>query len=265
LPTFGVNYNSPKLRFSESDFYVKIKGYGQYSCWAKIVKETADNAVNFIRKHCNFEETIRRITAGVIKANQIPQDLDKRKHTGILRVPRNGWTHGSDWDDYDLVTRYSSRKSKYSSYAERLNITILRPLKNPYNDISLSRPTKDINGNYIKHGDPEYIPSSFERIKEIYDNLHKNYIEKEIETKDMEEVNASIAEIRWILAHATPWERGSDAISNTFIRSIYKAMGIKTYPLKNNVSLDLEAYCTELKDYKKKFESYFSQKPSIIE
>ena len=88
---------------------------------------------------------------------------------------------------------------------------------------------------------------------------------KEVREEDLTDINSMIAEIRWILAHATPWERGSDAISNTFMRSVYKAAGIKTYPLKKGVSLDLEAYCTELKDYKKNFANYFLRKPEIVD
>ena len=59
--------------------------------------------------------------------------------------------------------------------------------------------------------------------------------------------------------------RGSDAISNVFIRAMYKSIGIKSYPLKKGVSLDLEAYCTELEDYKKNFAGYFTKPPKIIE
>ena len=70
--------------------------------------------------------------------------------------------------------------------------------------------------------------------------------------------------MRWILAHTTPWERGSDAISNTFIRSIYKAAGIKTHPLKRGVSLDLEAYCTNIDEYKINFANYFTKKPELV-
>lgn len=57
--------------------------------------------------------------------------------------------------------------------------------------------------------------------------------------------------MRWILAHATPWERGSDAIANVLMRAMYKSVGVKSYPLAKGVSLDMEAYCTNLADYKK--------------
>jgi len=48
------------------------------------------------------------------------------------------------------------------------------------------------------------------------------------------------------------------------MRAMYKSAGIKTYPLKSGVSLDMKAYCTELADYKKKFPSYFKKVPKII-
>ena len=65
------------------------------------------------------------------------------------------------------------------------------------------------------------------------------------------------------MAHATPWERGSDAISNIFTRAFYKSMGIKTHPSKKGVSFDLQAYCTNLADYKKDFTTYFQKAPEI--
>ena len=51
-------------------------------------------------------------------------------------------------------------------------------------------------------------------------------------------INDKVAEMRWILAHATPWERGSDAISNVLMRSILKAFGIKAYSSAKGVSFD---------------------------
>ncbi len=268
-PTFGVNLQSKKLRFKEDDFYVRIKGYGHHSGWAKKIIETADKAVEFIRQYCSAEETLKRITVGVTEANQLPLDLEKREHTGILRIEREGWRHLSSWNNsFGLITRYSTKgKNKYKTYADRLDYIVKHPLKNPFGDISLTRPIHDADffGKCLDHGDIKYINNAFRHVKEIYNNLHKNYIQKEVKEKDLDNVNSSIAEMRWILAHATPWERGSDAISNTFIRAIYKAMGVKAYPLKKGVSLDLEAYCTNLDEYKKNFASYFSKKPEIID
>ena len=268
--TFGINLQSKKLQFKEDDFYVMIRGYGRNSEWARKIKETADKAVFFIRKKLDFETTLKNITQGVTEANQYPLDLEKRQHTGILRVAREGWKHGSNWKHSDsfLITGYGSNKNnKYKIYMDRFDYTIKKPLQNPYNDICLTRPIydKDTFGKFLNHPHAKFIPSAFEHLKTIYNKLYTKYIINEPKKDNLNNINALIAEMRWILAHSTPWERGSDAISNTFIRSIYKAMGIKAYPLKKGVSLDLEAYCTNLDDYKKKFANYFIKKPEIID
>lgn len=268
LPSFGVNLQSKKLRFKEDDFYVRIKGYGHNSGWAQKIKETADIAVNFIREKCNFEETLKRICAGVTEANQFPLDLDKRQHTGILRINRNGWRFGSNWDSRNgIITKYGNgRSNRYKTYADRFDYIARNPLKNPFKNIMLTRPVHDKDyGKFLNHADAVYINNAFEHINKIYDSLYEKYITNEVKGENLQDINESIAEMRWVLAHATPWERGSDAISNTFIRAIYKAMGIKAYPLKKGVSLDLEAYCTNLGEYKKNFPDYFSKKPEIVD
>ena len=114
------------------------------------------------------------------------------------------------------------------------------------------------------------------KIKELIKKIKENYLKINPAVRETIEtivfvivmviiIRFFIAEIRWILAHSTPWLRGSDAISNVFMRAMYKAVGIKTYPLKKGISLDLEAYCTELDEYKKKFPAYFEKPPEIIE
>ena len=98
-------------------------------------------------------------------------------------------------------------------------------------------------------------------------NLKKNYISKaeKISDKDLPDINSEVAEIRWIMAPSMPWERESNAISNVFMRSLYKSMGIKAYPIKKGISLDLEAFCTPLKKYKQNFGTYFEQPPHVVD
>lgn len=270
--SFGINLQSKKLRFNEDDFYVRIKGYGHHSGWAKKIMKTADAVVNFIREKCNFEEALKKTCDGVTEANSLLFDLDKYRHTGVLRTNREGWRYGSDWNVNDgIITKYgkgtgNSKSNRYKSYVDRFDYVVKNPLKNPYGDISLTRPVhdKDIYGKILDHGNGKSIDKAFEHINKIYDNLYEKYISNEAKEENLKDINDSIAEIRWILAHTTPWERGSDAISNTFIRAVYKAAGIKAYPLKKGVSLDLEAYCTNLNEYKEKFPEYFTKKPEII-
>ena len=265
-PSFGVNFNSPKLKFSQDDFYVRINGYGKNYHWVEKVKETADIAVKFIRENLDFESVLRYITGGVTKANQFTMDLEKRNHTGILRAVRKDWRFGSDWVNGKIITKYDGKKSRYKLYYDRLEEVVNKPLKNPYKNFGLTRPVHNKDeGKFLEHSDEKYINHALDMVSDLYKVLKERYIKKEATKSDLDNINSIVAEIRWILAHATPWERGSDAISNTFMRALYKAIGIKTYPLKRGVSLDLEAYCTNLNEYKQNFESYFYRKPEIID
>ncbi len=207
---------------------------------------------------------MHNITSGVIKANKKINDLAKRLHTGILRTPRKGWESDSDWAKYDLETPYGKfGLPKYLPYENRLDYVQSHPLDNPIDGIDLTRPVFGKNKKYLKHGDSEYVNNALEYAMRRYKDFSK-YLNKDINENDMTNINNDIAEIRWVLVHATPWDRGSDSISNVLIRSMYKAAGIKSYPLKEGVSLDLEAYCNNLQDYKKNFADYFESPPEII-
>ena len=253
-PSFGANLNSPKLKFKRSDFFVKIRGYGRNREWADEVIKTADTAVNLIRKDTGAENVLKVITAGLVRANKRELNLEKRMNSGVLRTERDGWYgfNSSAFTSYDT--------GRYSGYMERLDNT--KPLSAPVPNLGMSRPCEY---KFIIHSDDKDINNSLDYIFNLSKGIFPKYIHKEVKPENMEEINSTIAEIRWVMAHATPWMRGSDAISNIFMRVMYKAIGIKTYPLVKGVSLDLEAYCTELKDYKKKFPAYFEKPPEIIE
>ena len=75
-PSFRANLNSPKLRFSREDFFIKIRGYGRNQNWADTIIKTADEAVKNIRRSNPFEFVIKKIMLGVKAANQFPLELD---------------------------------------------------------------------------------------------------------------------------------------------------------------------------------------------
>ena len=81
--------------------------------------------------------------------------------------------------------------------------------------------------------------------------------------RENKKIIESIAEIHWVLAHTMPWGRGSDAIANLFVKSLYESLGIKTYPPREDIAFDLEAFCTELTDYKKIYKNLYSKEPEI--
>ena len=117
----------------------------------------------------------------------------------------------------------------------------------------------------IFHPSPDFINSAFRHFDRIYGYIQKNFIKKEVKPDQMQMVNDKIAELRWIMAHSMPWERGTDSIANVFMRALYKAMGVKAYPPAKGISFDLEAFCTNLEDYKKNFPNFFEKPPEAIE
>lgn len=263
-PSFQANINSRKLNFNRADFYVRIRGYGKDADWARKIVETADVAVKMIRKDTFIENILRFITTGVVKANSLSRDINKVKHTGILRCEREHWRSGSDWTGRELATNYSSIP-RYSVYNDRFDETFFHPLRKPFADMSLTIPIISRDEKYLRHAEPEHINNVFEHIFKAYDNFKSKFNSKDVKASQLQEINENIGGIRWLLAHATPWERGSDAIANVLMRAMYKSLGIKTYPLKKRVSLDLEAFCTDFNVYKKNFGDYFEKPPKIIE
>ena len=248
-----------KIKFKKTDFFVRLRGYGTNSDWANEIISTAETATKLIKKETLPEMILKFIANGVKKANQRTLDLQKKNYTGILRTTREGWNS----KECDLTTSYAH--NKYTAYEEKLDTVAKKPLKSVKN-VNLSVPlVHSETKKEIKHGKPDKINSALNQVFVLYSKIFPKFNQSNLKQKNLYEINKNVAEIRWILAHATPWVRGSDAISNVFMRAMYKALGIKTYPIKKGISLDLEAFCTNRKDYIKNFTNYFDNKPSLIE
>lgn len=119
---------------------------------------------------------------------------------------RHGWLSGSDWTGFELCTNYSDIK-RYKPYKQRLDNIAKNPLINPYKDIRLTIPVISKDEHYLKHANAKYVNNAIKHILEIYTNFTKKFNSKDIKTSQLDDVNNDIAEIRWIMAHATPWEQ----------------------------------------------------------
>lgn len=255
---FGANLKSPKLKLSQKDFFIKIKGYGKNVLWAEENKKVADSAVNMLRKNTKLEYVLKIIVAGIIKANGFTLDINKRRNTGILRTPRKDWK--SSEYDRNLYTAYEA--GRYSGYKDRLDFIQKNPLKKINPNLAMSKPNKFQD---IDHGESELINYSLDYIFDLFETKYAKFLTKDVKTEDLKEITDVVAEIRWVLAHATPWLRGSDAISNVLMRAMFKAVGVKAYPPAKGISYDLEAYCRNIDDYKTNFNNFFEKPLEVIE
>lgn len=123
-----------------------------------------------------------------------------------------------------------------------------------------------------------FISEKFKPLLKISEEMPTNYktsnlnlVEKEynklreIENPSVDFVMRSCAIIQWLIAQETPYIRGSDSIANILTKSIMHANGIYISPLKDGISLDFEAFDTDLDDYIKKYPDFFKVKPYKIE
>ena len=259
----SASFKKNAYKFCKQDFYIKLPGYGKDSRWAEKIVQTAEEAEMLIRRGWSFENVLKKISIGVSEANKIPLDLARREHTGILRTDRDGWKSESSWKGLPLITKYGKKfgNKKYNAYEARLDACIESPIRSVHQDVALTRPEVFAGVKQIRHGDSKNINGSFRLLSKLHSFVLKQYLSKDLNENDLKVINNAIAQIRWILAHTTPWERGSDSISNVYMKAMYKALGIKTYPPARGVSFDLEAFCTNLSDYRKNFYMYFEKKP----
>lgn len=266
---FEANPNSQKLRFAYNDFFVFMKGYGHDTVWADKVKTIADEAVEKIKTSSSSDEVLPYIASGIKKANKLCYgnwNSWKRQHSGILRTSRNCYGRAGEWNGKCITTPVVNQ---YESYEQRLFPLIKYPLKKPYKDMSMTTVGYyDNEGRVIQliHGDDDKINNVLDKVNKHFGKLKEDFISKpeNVTESTLPKINENIAEIRWLMAHSMPWERGSDSISNIFMRALYKSMGVKTYPLKKGLSLDMEAFCTPLNEYKQKFHTYFENEPKVV-
>ena len=158
--SFNANLKSPRLQFSQKDFFIRIHGYGRNIPWVNQVKKTADAAVYMIREKDEPENVLKLVTKGVTAANRYPLDLEKRLKTGILRTFREGWECGRD---REIGTPYTV--GRYKLYKDRLDEVYKTPLDCKDKKLGVSRPAEY---RQIHHGKAENINYSLNYIFSLY-------------------------------------------------------------------------------------------------
>ena len=108
-----------------------------------------------------------------------------------------------------------------------------------------------------------FANNALDIVRTKQEDLINRYKGKPLSEIDLDNINEEIGEIHWILSHSMPWGRGSAGISQAYVLSLYQSLGLKVYPPKENISFDLEAFCTELEDYKKMYKNYYENPPEV--
>ena len=269
----GLEDMLPNLKQEPENFFIKIKGYGRDYDWAKYVAQSANYASLMIRNKASFDEVLNLIADDYSNCSFLNvksmSDFQKAELAGVSRL--------KDGAGSCLMTPFDLSGVKYGAYGEiyakkALNASksslaktfcVKTPAKYP--DFA---PTRIVYYQNSKNGKLVHtlggVEPSLRYSREIYDNLVKNYTGKKLNKKEEKEAVRKIAAMHWLLTHGVPYFRGSDAIINIFIKSLFNALGFELKGPKEGVSFDLEAYCSELNEYVKKYPSLYESEPKYV-
>lgn len=244
------------------DFYIDIKGYPKNREWAEFMAETSKFAALKIKDGTSFEHSLKQIAEDysdyLALSARLVSDLDKVQYTGVSRLGTQ---------KYDLITPYGSNSGRYQTYYERFRAKYAQQQKKKrscetFNPVTILHYESSKSGNILHSA--ENVRPGMERSREIFNELTSKYLNKPLNNKDIREINSKMAELHWFLANSTPYLRGSDCITNTFIKSLYNALGFELSPAKSGVSFDLEAFCTTKEEYIKNYTNLYQNPPKYV-
>ena len=246
----------------ESKFFARTfsneANYGKNIQWAHEINNISESAALRITKGESCEEVLNNIAAdyraydqaGTLDSNTKPSA--RRKESGLPRMAENGgWPYATtpvrNYPEY--IDRLEAMNNKIRTY-KGIELT----------DIGLS-PYNDNTDLYMLHPKRKNIPPAMKEINKCYDKLQP-LVQKvqnggTLTASELEFVDDQMAEMYYLLANVMPWNRGSNGISDIFMRSVYESLGIDRPALKQGVSLDLEAFCCNMNDYKANWNSFF--------
>lgn len=245
------------MKFSPEHFFIRIDGYGKNENWARKVALVTDKASAMILSGENYDKVLSEICFYTKQnaLNNPKTDKGNIELAGSLRLMHPNCSTSS------LMTQYCPNSRYGITYSEKFKKfkDPEKALKSPYKDLHLTRII--VNKNDELKGRMQHVGSSdtiycFKYVEKLYNELRDSL---HSEKKANKKIIKKIAKIHWILAHNAPWGRGSDSIVTIFVKSLIKSFGYKFGPIKEGLSLDLEAFCTELKDYEKNYAKYYDE------
>jgi len=291
-----------KTRLEPKNFQIRIPGYNANEVWLHDIPEISNMASTMLDEGIPFDEVINFVALAYreldTKVVSKTEDEYKLQASGMLRCEREGYMYDARHYDHNSITPFGMNDRygvcHYYRFISRINPG---ELNNPYEGIiDLTRIVdsyeeeieyKDFNpnnknhfykidgeGNYhyykiiketaMLHPKGKYASNALDLVKKIESDLMQKYHGKKLTEADMNDINENIGEIHWILSHSMPWGRGSAGISDAFVKALYKSLGIKLSQPKEGISFDLEAFCTELEDYKKNYKNLYETEPEYV-
>jgi hypothetical protein len=251
----------------ESKFFARTdineRKYGKNIQWASETNKISSSAEVLIRNGATFDEVMDNIAydyrgydeATQLESNSDMDKTDRRRGSGLYRGNWESQAHYA----YGASTPFSQHS--YGSYYDRFNRLLGVERVSPYSDIKLTQLGTIDRGNCMLHPINDvvnpgmrHIRARFDELRPLIDRVQNGGI---LTPSEMLMADNKISEMYYIMANVMPWARGSNGISDIFMRSIYQSLKIDKPALAHGVSLDLEAFCQSLDEYNRNWNSFF--------
>ena len=259
-----------KQIFSGNEFFIRMTDYKKNEQWAKEMENLTYSVSFAISNGASFETILKYLENGIQFIHKTTPKLnnynspfgEKRKmyHCLGLSIGKRGC---------EYINRYYEKSKTKNTEFEMLGRTfeMYCPKSNQeYKDANVAKigiisqfsPQNKLIG-VCQDSVDKYTISNLFFVKKEFEKL------SQIENPTTQDVMRSCAIIQWLIAQETPYKRGSDSVANVLTKAIMHAYNIHISPVKEGISLDFEAFDTDLDDYIKKYPDFFEEKPYKLE
>ncbi|MBQ7126988.1 hypothetical protein IJO12_07875, partial [bacterium] len=201
-----------------SKFFSRIttneQRYGKNLAWAHNMNIISENAQIKIANGGNFDDVIYGI-ANEYRFYDVSTTLDSNNNLddGTDRRFSSGKDRSTRPDYYRSSTSFN--QDNYGNYFERFMKINPQDIKKPYNDAGQTYilPLEKDSGAML-HPEPSTIKASMKHASDAYNNLQpliqKAQSGQKLNSEEIQQFHNNAAEIYYLVAHAMPWERGSN-------------------------------------------------------
>lgn len=251
-------------------FFIRMKGYRKNYNWAEKMVQLAIEVSKKIKNKEHFFSILDYyICEEISKINEDFRYGEKRQGRGFsgALIKRNDtvWRGSIEYfDKYEqkLKAKGNIRNPRFIPKSSKKYPDANIGYISFYND-EYSRKTDEdkilVHYGWIDDNDKVAEISNLELCQEAYTEL----LSKENPTG--KEILETCATIQWLISQECPYMRGNDSIANLLAKSIMHCYNLRISPIKEGVSLDFEAFCSDLDDYIKQYPNFFEKYPKKLD
>ncbi len=260
-----------KSKITPECFFIRMKGYRKNYDWAEKMVEATHKVSDMIKSKTHFFDLLDCY---------ICERISEINHSflfGEKRTANSGYFRGAMMKKGDdcwkgSIEYFNKYKQKLQGIDSNDNPRFVPKSNQNYPEANVCRITYednvfsgiDKNKIIIHYGwiDDDYNFIENSNLK-LCQKAYTELLSKENPTE--KEILETCATIQWLIAQECPFKRGNDSIANLLAKSIMHCYNLRISPIKEGVSLDFEAFYSNLDDYIKNYPNFFEKYPKKLD